>query len=262
MQTEMETGRPTALVRAPSSRLAEGIVTHLERRPVDVGLARAQWAAYVGALFAAGFETLEVAAADDSPDSVFVEDTMALYGDLAVIARPAAASRRCETSAAERAIARLGYRSERIAPPGTLDGGDVLRAGACVYVGTGGRTNDDGLAQLRALLEPLGARVVGVPIAGVLHLKTALASLPDGSFVGYGPILAQRGRFPGLRAAPEPSGAQVVVLGERTLLLASDCPRSAELYAAQGYEVVTVDIGEFQKLEGAVSCLSVLALSP
>ena len=88
-----------ALIRRPSSRLADGIVTHLERSPVDVEKARTQWQAYVDALHAAGWETHEVDPAEEHPDSVFVEDTMLVYGDLAVIARPGAEERRGETPA-------------------------------------------------------------------------------------------------------------------------------------------------------------------
>jgi dimethylargininase len=249
-----------ALVRRPNSRLAEGIVTHIERAPVDPHLAGAQWARYVEVLASRGWETLELAAADRSPDSVFVEDTMVLHADLAVIARPAIGSRRPELRTAELAIAGLGYRLARISAPATLDGGDVLRVGRTVYVGLGGRTNGAAATQLRSLLAPFGARVVGVPIAGVLHLKTALATLPDGSIVGHPPLLVDPEAFPALRSVPEPTGAQVLVIDERTLLLSDDCPRSAELYARLGYEPVTVDIGEFQKLEGAVTCLSVLAV--
>jgi dimethylargininase len=135
----------------------------------------------------------------------------------------------------------------------------VLVTGGTVYVGTGGRTNAAGARQLYELLE---APVVEIPIAGVLHLKSAVTALPDGSIVGYAPLVPDaflRRGAARVRPVPEPSGAQVVVLDERTLLLAADCPRSAELFAGLGYDAVTVDIGEFQKLEGCVTCLSVLS---
>ncbi len=233
-------------------------MTHIPRRAVDPGRALAQWERYVETLARYRWEVLEVEGADESPDSVFVEDTLVIFEDLAVVARPGAQSRRVELGAAERSVAGLGCRVARIEPPGTLDGGDVLRAGTVVYVGTGGRTNDEGAEQLRRLLGPFGARVVTVPIAGILHLKSALGALPDGSLVGFSPLLGAPDLLPGLLAVPEPSGAQVLALGERALLLANDCPRSARLYAELGFEPVAVDISEFQKLEGAVTCLSVL----
>ena len=111
-----------ALVRRPGPRLDEGIVTHIERQAVDVALAVRQWRAYVEALASAGWQTIEVPPADDCPDSVFIEDTMVVYGDLAVMASPAAESRRGELSDAARSVEGQGYRLARIEPPGTLDG--------------------------------------------------------------------------------------------------------------------------------------------
>ena len=97
-----------ALVRRPGPRLAEGLVTHIDRTPVDQGLALQQWEAYVAALHAEGWETVEVSPADDCPDAVFVEDTVVVYRDLAVIARPGADERKPETAGTEDGTGRLG----------------------------------------------------------------------------------------------------------------------------------------------------------
>jgi dimethylargininase len=166
----------TALVRRPSSRLAEGIISHIERRPVDVGLAFEQWDAYGDALRTAGWRTVEVPAADDCPDSVFVEDTMVVYGRTAVIAQPAAPARRAEFAAAEETVRGFGYEVHHITPPGTLDGGDILKVGDIVYVAQSGRTNGEGIRQLRAVFSRLGLRVIAVPLTKVLHLKTAVTA--------------------------------------------------------------------------------------
>src|SRR5262245_44088117 len=120
---------PKALVRRPSSRLSEGIVEHIERVPVDYPLAVKQWEQYVVVLRRFGWETVEVAQANDCPDSVFVEDTMVVYKDVAMISSPRAASRQPEIVDAERSVERLGYSIERIREPGTLEGGDVLKIG-------------------------------------------------------------------------------------------------------------------------------------
>ena len=138
-----------ALVRRPSPRLADGLITHIERSDhVDAELAQRQWDGYVAALRDAGWTTHEVPAAPDCPDSVFVEDTMVVYGDLAVISRPGAEERWPEIPAAEDAVRAQGYRVARIEAPGTLDGGDVLKHDGTVWVGIGGRTNAEGIAQL------------------------------------------------------------------------------------------------------------------
>jgi dimethylargininase len=246
-----------ALVRRPCPRLPEGIVTHIERQPVDFELACKQWDSYVEAMRQSGWTTVEVPPADDCPDSVFIEDTMVVYKNIAVIASPAAPARRAEVFEAEPAVAALGYSINRIQLPGTLDGGDVLKVDDTIYVGRGGRTNGEGIRQLRRILSPVGAAVVAVPINKVLHLKSAVTALPDGSIIGYPPLVDAPGFFPRFIATPEESGAHVVVLGEGKLLMAADCPRTADLIADLGYEPVTVHISEFQKLEGCVTCLSV-----
>ncbi|MFG2944767.1 dimethylargininase [Streptomyces adustus] len=246
-----------ALVRRPGPRLAEGLVTHIEREKPDVDLAVEQWEAYVAALQAHGWETVEVEPADDCPDSVFVEDTVVMYRNVAVIARPGAEARREETAGVEEAVARLGCSVNWIWEPGTLDGGDVLKIDDTVYVGRGGRTNAAGVQQLRAALEPLGARVVSVPVSKVLHLKSAVTALPDGTVLGHIPNVDQPSLFPRFLPVPEESGSHVVLLGGGKLLMAASAPKTAELLTDLGHEVVVVDISEFEKLEGCVTCLSV-----
>ena len=122
----------------------------------------------------------------------------------------------------------------------------------------GGRTNDEGIAQLASHLEPLGARVVTVPLTKVLHLKSAVTALPDGTVIGYEPVVDDpgvwRGRF---LPVPEEPGAHVVLLDDDVLFMSSAAPQSAKLFEERGYRVVTVDISEFEKLEGCVTCLSV-----
>jgi dimethylargininase len=247
----------TALVRSPSSRLAEGLVTHIERQPVDVDLARRQWRTYVDALATAGWKIVEVPPADHCPDSVFIEDAVVMFGDLAVITRPGDATRRPEIADVEPIVRDLGQVVERIVEPGTLDGGDVLKVGSTVYVGRGGRTNEAGLDQLRAILQARDLIVVAVPLSKVLHLKSAVTALPDGTIIGWADAVDDPSIFPSFLSVPEESGAHVVLLDDERLLMAADAPLSAQLFRDRGYEPITVDIGEFVKLEGCVTCLSV-----
>ena len=282
--------RHLALVRRPGPRLAEGLITHIDRQPVDAELAVRQWEAYVDALHANGWRTVEVAPADDCADAVFVEDTVVVHGDLAVLTRPGAPSRRAEVDAVEQAVVAAGYRVARIEAPGTLEGGDVLKFGSTVWVGLGGRSNEEGMRQLAAHLEPAGVQVVGVPVSRVLHLKSGVTALPDGTVVGHEPLVddpsvwsggadparggetdhegrghggggvGDGGRVDGgggFLPVPEESGAHVVLLGGDRVLMAADAPRSAQMFRDRGYAVTEVDISEFIKLEGCVTCLSV-----
>ena len=246
-----------SLVRRPVPSLQDGLVSHIERSPVDFELAMRQWLGYVEALNEHGWGTTEVPAAADCPDSVFIEDTMVVYRDLAIISRPGADSRKPEIVGAETALLPFGYRVQRIQDPGTLDGGDVLKVGETIYVGRGGRTNAEGIRQLRAALSPLGARVVAVPMTKVLHLKTAITALPDGSIIGWAAALDNPSFFPNFVPMPEVEGAHVVLLGGERLLMSASAPRSAALLRDLGYDPVLVELTEFEKLEGCVTCLSV-----
>jgi dimethylargininase len=245
------------LVRRPSSRLASGLVTHIEREPVDVDLALRQWETYVAALDTAGWEIIQVPPMEECPDGVFIEDDVVMYGDRAIVARPGADERKPETAAIADLLGALGYDVVSIEAPGTLDGGDVLKHDGTVWVGIGGRTNRSGIDQLTTYLEPYGARVVPVPISKVLHLKSAVTALPDGTVVGFEPLVDDPQVWPSFLDVPEASGSHVVLLGENRVLMSADAPESQRLFEDRGLDVIAVDISEFIKLEGCVTCLSV-----
>ena len=247
-----------ALVRRPSPRMAEGITTHIDRVPADGALAARQHARYVEAVAGAGWTVREVAPADDLPDCAFVEDTVVVLGDLAVSTRPGAPERRAEVAGTEEGIRSLGLEVARIEEPGTLDGGDVLHVGRTVYVGRGGRTNGEGIRQLRRHAATRGRTVVPVQLYRALHLKSAVTALPDGTFITSDPSLFDPSPFPTMRVVPEEAGAHVVPMGDGTILMSSSAPRSAAVFDDLGFDVLTVDIGEFEKREGCVTCLSVL----
>jgi dimethylargininase len=247
---------PLALVRRPAASLASGCVSFIERQPVDVERAHSQWLAYVAAMNAHGWPTVEVAPDDSLPDSVFIEDAVVMFGELAVITNPAEPTRHPEILAAAETIRQLGYEPVRITN-GTFDGGDVLKVGRTVFVGLGRRTSPAAVDELRELLMPRGWDVVGVPLTRVLHLKSAVTALPDGTVIGYGPLVDDASIFPAFLDVPEEGGAHVVVLDDQTVLMSAHAPRTAQLLGDRGLTVVPVDISEFEKLEGCVTCLSV-----
>jgi dimethylargininase len=248
---------PRILVRRPSPRLAAGELTHLERVPVDVDVALAQWRGYVDAFRDRGWDVTTLDPADEHPDGVFVEDAVVVFDDLAVLTSPGADSRRGELVTVAPAVDGLGLTVERIERPGTLDGGDVLKVGRTAYVGRSTRTNEAGIDQLRSILAPAGWRVVAVPVTRALHLKSAVTALPDGTVIGRAELVEDTGAFPSFQHVPEPHGGAVVDLGDGTLVMSAAAPRTARLFRDRGYHVVAVPIGEFEKLEGCVTCLSV-----
>lgn len=251
------TGRRIALVRAPAATLESGLVTHIKRKKVDVDLANDQWDTYVAALSACGWNVVEVAPRDELADSVFVEDTVVMLDGTAVITNPGAVERKAEVFGTEETVRGLGIAVERILEPGTLDGGDVLKVGKTVYVGSGGRTNGEGIRQFRAIAEKLGFTVVAVPVTKVLHLKSAVTALPDGTIIGHPKLVDNASMFPRFLPVPEEEGVAVVVADDTTLLMSASAPKTADLLRSLGYRVIAVEISEFEKLEGCVTCLSV-----
>lgn len=255
--SKRSTSGRVALVRAPAANLADGLVTHIRRKKIDIDKANEQWDVYVETLNACGWETIEVDPRHDLADSVFVEDTVVMLGRTAVITSPGADARAEEIIATEEKVRELGLKVERISFPGTLDGGDVLKVGGTIYVGRGGRTNGEGIRQFRAIASALGYTVVAVPVSKALHLKTAVTALPDGTIIGYEPLVDNTAIFPRFQPVPEAHGTAVVILAPDLLLMSASAPKTAVLLQDLGYNVVTVDISEFEKLEGCVTCLSV-----
>lgn len=248
--------RPYALVRRPAQTLADGIVTFIERQPLDVRLANEQWQNYVAALERSGWPTVVIDGDDSMPDCVFIEDTVVMFGDLAVITNPLRPSRNPETVAVQRVIEELGFETASITE-GNLDGGDVLKIGPQVYVGLSGTTTAPAIDQLTRILSPRGYTVTAVPLTKALHLKSAVTALPDGTVIGYEPLVDDASLFPTFLAVPEEQGAHVVILGDDLLLMSSDAPRTAEMLRGRGYRLEAVGISEYEKLEGCVTCLSV-----
>jgi dimethylargininase len=248
--------RPYALVRRPAESLADGIVTFIDREPLDLELAKRQWDGYVAALHRSGWPTVVIDGDDAMPDCVFVEDTVVMFGDLAVITNPRQPARNPEIVAVQRTIDELGLETTAITD-GTLDGGDVLKVGSQVYVGLSGTTNAAAIAQLGRILDPRGYTVTAVPMTRALHLKSALTALPDGTIIGYAPVVDDPGLFPSFVAVPEEPGSHVVILDEDLLLMSSAAPRTAASFEDRGYRLELVDVSEYEKLEGCVTCLSV-----
>lgn len=251
------------IARDVSSTLADGELTFLERRPIDVERARAQQRAYLDALARNGARVVVLPAEPEWPDAVFVEDTAIVVDELAVTTIPGSPSRRPEVISVADALARY-RRVEFMRGPGTLDGGDVLRVERDLYVGISGRTTREGAEELRSILEPRGYSVYEVEVHGSLHLKTAC------TYLGRGAVLANRewidaSAFDRLEIvdvpAEEPWAANSLTVGG-TCLVASCFPRTGELLASRGFEVEAVDISELQKAEAGLTCMSLLFQSP
>ena len=249
----------TAVTRVPSLRLPECELSFLDRQPIDVTRARLQHRAYQDALRVAGAQVVELPPLDDLPDATFVEDTEIVLDELAIVAPMGAETRRAESAAMATTLS--GYRPvHRLAPPATLDGGDVLRLGRSLYVGQTPRTNAAAVGQLRNLLAPHGYSVIAVPITQCLHLKSACSRLDDATVL-VNPQWIDTTVFGGARIVPvavtEPWGANTVRVGETVLMPASE-PQTRASLERYGYRTGAVDVSELQKAEAGVTCLSLI----
>jgi len=254
-----------ALTRGVSSGFERCELSHLARRPIDPGRARAQHAAYVELLGRLGCTVAELAPEPDLPDCVFVEDTAVVVGEMVVMTRPGARSRRAELPAVEAALRPLAAARPvaRIEPPGTLDGGDVLLAGERIFVGRSARTDASGHEQLRRHLEPLGYVVESVEVRGCLHLKTAVTCVGPELLLVHRPWLDadQVGALAGFELLDvdpdEPFAANALLVGD-VVILPADFPKTRRRLEARGLTVAPVDVSELAKAEGGVTCCSIL----
>jgi dimethylargininase len=248
-----------AITRQVSDAIGECELTHLPRVEIDVALARAQHHGYEQALAAQGCMVVSLPPQPALPDSVFVEDAAVVLDEIAIVTRPGVHSRRAETTSVAEAL--TAYRRIWfVEAPGTLEGGDVLRLGNRLFVGLSGRSDQSGIMQLRAVAWPYGYTVTAVPVAGCLHLKSAVTQVADQAVLvnpaWIDPSLF--GRFAAIEVDPnEPYAANGMLVGGR-LIYPSSFPRTRERLEARGVTVVPVDVSELQKAEGAVTCCSLV----
>ena len=250
---------PIAMTRPVSPKMGECELTYLPRVEIDIELARAQHKTYESALAALGCELVFLPAEPDLPDSVFVEDAAIVLREAAIITRPGAESRRAETDSVARAL--KPYRQLIfMQAPGTLDGGDVLRLGQTLYVGSSDRSNDEGIGQLSAAVKPFGYTVVPVPVSGCLHLKSAVTQVAPNVLLMNRQFVEDR-YFPGMNVIDvhdaEPLAANALLIGDQLIYPAS-FPHTRKRLEDRGIRVHCVDISEMEKAEGAVTCCSLV----
>jgi len=253
--------RPSAvaITHVPSPNMRQGQRTYVTHQPIDYPRALRQHEQYCQALRECGVNVRVLDVNANLPDAVFVEDTAIVLDEVAVLASMGTESRRAEPSRVEPELRK--YRDvHRIELPATIEGGDVLRVGHTLFVGLSARTNPAGAKAIDEIVRHYGYHVVTVPVRGCLHLKTACTALLDETLL-INPAWLDASAL-GTRtttAVPEtePWGANVMLIGE-TVCAAADHAQTADLIRARGFTVRAMDISEFAKAEGGVTCLSLL----
>jgi len=249
-----------ALVRTPGNNFQQGL------RREDLGVpdlprTLRQHRQYCDALRACGLQVRELPADPAFPDGTFVEDTAVLLPTAGILTRPGAPSRAGETDAISAALRDHYPTLARIEAPGTLDGGDICEAGRHVFIGLSARTNAEGAAQLSRWLAAQGwtASTVDIrTVGGILHLKSGLAWLGERRLLVI-EALASHPAFEGfeaVRVVPEEAYAANAVRVNDKLLIASGYTRLQATLEVLGYDCLALDMSEFAKMDGGLSCLS------
>lgn len=250
---------PLAITRQISARFAECELTHIQREPIDLEKARAQHTEYVRVLKTLGCHVVELPAEDDLPDSVFVEDAAFILPEAAVITRPGADSRKPETVSVADAL-----RPHRdllfVREPATIDGGDVLVLDKRIYVGLSSRTNMPAVRQLQSMLTKYGYTVHDVQVGDFLHLKSAVTRLDAGTLL-VNPAWVDPAAFSQFQAVEvdpsEPMAANILVI-DGVGIYPNAFPATQARIEARGLNLITLDVSEIAKAEGAVTCCSLI----
>jgi dimethylargininase len=249
----------TALTRAVSPAIVNCELSFISRQPIDLQIARSQHHAYEQLLEKLGAQVISLRAEPNLPDSMFVEDPAIVLDEIAVIFPLGTESRRLEAASLAQALSKfrkLAY----VTLPGTLEGGDILRIGRRLFVGLTRRSNAEGIRQLAAIVAPFDYEVIGVPVTGCLHLKSAVTAL------GRDTLLANRAWF---APAPfstysfidvdpaEPHAANALALAD-TIIFPASFPKTRARIQAAGFHVTPLDISELQKAESGLTCSSLI----
>lgn len=248
-----------ALVRPPSENFLDGI-TEANLGEPDYGKALEQHGMYCAALKKCGLELVVLPADSKYPDACFVEDTAIVIDDTVVITRIGHEARRGEESAIETALS--GMKQLRIIQePGTVDGGDVMRVGDHFFIGLSKRTNEEGAKQLAKFVRDCGKSASTVPVEKFIHLKTFVSTIDQNTVIGLVEHIPQ--------TLFDATSQQVIVQSQEHwaanclsangyIVIPAGCPETERALNRLGKSVISVDVSEFQKMDGRLTCLSIL----
>jgi dimethylargininase len=247
-----------AIVRGVADSFDRAIRPPGDSSVIDVELARRQHEAYCRALEGFGIELVRLSADDRFPDCCFVEDTAIVVGDVVVFCPMGASSRRGEQTAVESALA--GYRYIEFEAPATMDGGDVMHIDGELFIGITERTNERAAKCLSDALSPDGVRVIPVPVADFLHLKSACTPLGPGTIL-IDERFSSNAAFSHLRRleVPAEEGYAANCLSVNgAAIVSAGFPRTKALVESTGLDVTELDMSEFRRAAGSLTCLSIL----
>jgi len=246
-----------AIVKRPGSSFVDGITTASLGKP-NLSRALTQHDAYIAALEQCGLEVTVLAADERYPDSTFIEDTAVLTRRLAVISNPGAESRNGEKHATRAAVQPFYTAVGEIEVPGTLDGGDVMEVNGHFFIGHTARTNARGARRLISILEQNGYTGSTVSLKRFLHLKTGVTWIGGRDLLAAGELIDNPAfrDFTIIPVSPEEAyAANCIRVNDRVIIPAGFTYIQKEM-TGRGYDLIEVEMSEFQKMDGGLSCLS------
>ncbi len=246
-----------AIVRTPCPRLIEGITT-AKLGAVNYELALEQHAAYVKALKSLKVQVSELPLNNNFPDSTFVEDVALCTPHCAIITNPGAESRKGESAFISEALRQHYDQIETIQTPGTVEAGDIMMVGKHYFIGISARTNTAGAAQMIIHLDKYGLTGSMIPLEEVLHLKTGISYLEDNNLLVSGEFInkPEFHTFNKIEVDQDELYAANSLWINGTVLIPANHPKTKAKIAALGYDCVELEMSEFQKVDGGLSCLS------
>lgn len=246
-----------AIVKTPCSNIVKGITTANLGLP-DFRKAIEQHQNYIKALNVCGLEVITLEADETFPDSTFIEDTALLTPKCAILMRPGALSRRGEVYAVADLLQDHYKNIETIIAPGTIEAGDIMMVGSHFYIGISKRTNEDGANQLICILEKYGMSGSKIRLNKVLHLKTGLSYLEQNNLIISGEFLNYDDfkHFKHIKIDTSESYAANCIWVNESVIVPTGFPDSKSNIEKARYKTIEVNVSEFQKLDGGLSCLS------
>jgi len=246
-----------AIVRRPGRSLKDGISSSSEGRP-DYEKALQQHKEYTRILRSLGLDVRELPADERYPDSVFIEDVALCTPGCAVITSPGAISRRGEINGMREVLSDYFASVEEIKFPGTLEAGDIMNAGDIYYIGISGRTNNNGADQLILILEKQGLKGIKIPLTDLLHLKSGVSYLENNNILITDLLLktAEFEAYNKIRVNNKELYSANSLWINGTVLVPEGYFETRKKIEETGYSTITLDVSEFRKVDGGLSCLS------
>ncbi len=248
-----------AITRTPGNNFSEGITTAELGKP-NFELAAQQHAAYIKCLSDIGVDVQNLNADLQFPDGCFVEDTAVIFPDAAIITNPGAKSR-TEEIVSMREILEQYRPLFSIELPGTLEGGDVLRIDKQFYIGVSERTNSAGIQQFSKIVSAFGYTTTAIQLTSILHLKTGLSYIGNNTILGIKEMLEHKAFLQYQKieiTAGEEYACNCILIADNTLIIPSGFPKIGATLEDLNYKLIPLNMSEFEKMDGGLTCLSLL----